>query len=608
MSQIDYNDMFKTNNVKVLDPLINVKSRCPFPVIRGGLETTERSFTTTTFSTNSTQFSAPPPSPNTFVSRRIMLTQPVRVTISAPANAAGGGNAVFQPGKSAFRQFPLASAMETLEVSINGQSSSLNLADIIKPLLLYHNNERNLSDRELSLSPSMRDQTLLYDQLTNPNVSNRNPLGNFGDGNSGAHQPRGAFNYEINVNGGVQTLVVIDTDLTEELFLSPLIFGGGRDEGFIGIQKFDLNITWSSNLADRMWSSINAATLGIIGAYTVSIDFPNPPSLLFRYVTPPMNMQIPPFIQYKYNEIQRYVTNAGPTVVANVGQVSSQVSSNIQLNSIPRFLYLFLRRRLNDATTDFTTTDSYLEIQKCQVNWNNSSSLLSSATQARLYDISRKNGIDMSFSEWTSRSMPLTAAANTTALATAGVNFNGIGSVLCLEFGTDIGLREYEAPGMIGTYNLQVTLDYVNHVGVNPYNVDLYMITSIPGIFTIYSNSASKKIGLLDENDVMMAKELAGIDYESIEKDLMSGGFNFKKIMKRIGKLSYKALPIVKQFVPQKYHGIIDESRMLLAPKGSTGSSMVGASSVGGRRRIRKDGKPYKKPGPKKKALKRRKR
>ena len=115
---------------------------------------------------------------------------------------------------------------------------------------MYHNNDRNLEAREMSLSPGMRDNAQDYNNLIG---SMNNPLSTYGDGNKREGFGRGAF--PLN-NDGWNTVtiaadgtfsVIFDATFVEELFLSPLVFGGGMDQGFIGLQSIDINITWDCN-------------------------------------------------------------------------------------------------------------------------------------------------------------------------------------------------------------------------------------------------------------------------------------------------------------------------------------------------------------------------
>ena len=595
-------DIFTPRFVKVWDPILDNKSKKIFPVIKGGVETTEREYSTTTYSNSSVTFNVIPPNQTTFVSRRFLLKCPVTVTINP--SVSNTVENLWQAGYIAFRQFPLHSVIKSIEIAINGQSTTLNINDFIKPLLLYHNNARDLNERNFSMTPALRDQSNAYDMLApfSGTPAILNPLNQIGDSIFDNHA-RGSFPVEV-TPGTAQTATVVTATLCEELLVSPLLFGGVEDQGFIGIQKIDINITWDSSLLERMISQTDytvddpASTYGV---ERIDVDI-GQPSLLFRYVTPPIDMPIPRYIQYNYNQIQRYPKDFAEVTDADDHQY---VSDNIQLNAIPRFLYIYLRD--TNATRDFKTADSYMAIKKIQINWNNSNALLANATQFQLYDICRKNGVDLNWAEWSGLNMPYVPKVGDP------IDVTGLGSVLCLEFGTDIGLREDECPGLIGTYNLQITITAANVRGENM-TPALYMVTIIPGVFTIYDNSASKRIGVISRNEVLRSATDNQLDYYDLQKNLMSGGGTLKKFKKWYKKKGRKILGKVgkgaKTAFPELAPGIdtaLKVSDMIIKPKGS-GGVMMGAKgyhhkrksrtrkkSSGGRKR--KVGRPKKKRG-----------
>ena len=571
-------DIYKPRAIKVMDPILDTESRKPFALICGGVETTERTFTTTTFSESSVQFAVPPPNPTTFVSRRFMLKMDVTLTIPCTNNS-GGDSFCLNANKDAFRQYPLASIMKNLDVTINGSSVSINMNDVIKPLLLYHNNDRNLGGREMSLSPALRDQSQVYQALVN---STRNPLAGYYDGADYLGVlARGAFPFEVLANPQIADTTtgnaIIKATICEELFLSPLLFGGVRDEGFIGVQAIDINIVWDSN-KNLMWSHAGDS----IALGNISVEFSNP-TMLFKYVTPPYNMSLPKSIQYSYNEIQRYPTNTGQ----NFDHLQSHEvqTNNIQINAIPRFLYIFVRR--NDSDMNSSTPDAYFSIDQISLNWNNKNALLANASKQQLYDISRKNGVDLTWSEWSGEPMKTLNGDPDDGF------ISGVGSVLCLEFGTDIGLFEDEAPGIIGTYNIQIKMNVTNYSGETINNPRIYLITVIPGIFTIYDNSASKRIGVVTRQNVVGAKPSKYITYDTTKESLMSGGFKFKKAARYALRIAKKAAPIVPKKYRKAYKRGVSALRLLPGmkrkkkkdrrPKGVLAIS--GTSAVGGRKR-----------------------
>ncbi len=560
-------NMFKPKIVKITDPLIEAEPRKYFACLKGGVETTEREFVSNTFSQSSTQFSVPPPNPTTFVSRRFMLKQPVTIVLTG--DTGDSGVHLYQTGTSGFRSYPLASVMQTLDLVLNGASVSLQMNDVIKPLLLYHNNERDLGMREMSMTPAAMDQSQQYSDLY---MSNRNPLGGFQDGGLRTQLGRGAFPYSSIANSSTET--TIQAVLTEEMFLSPLLFGGVRDEGFIGLQKIEMNITWDSQLS-RIWS-VDADNSSIT---SVAVTF-GQPSVLFRYVTPPMDLSIPRSVQYSYNAIQRYPTSAG---TINAGASTVAISNNIQLNAIPRYIYLFVRKQ----SQTYNDTDSYCAINGVRVNWNNQNALLSNASQQQLYDICRKNGVDLPWHQWSGLDMYHSSADSNAA-------FSGVGSVLCLEFGTDIGLREDECAGLIGTYNLQVELDVTNKSSAS-FDARFYIITIIPGCFTIYDNAANKRIGVINRDEVLMAKSASGMGYYDLQKNLKSGGFKIRprkwlrKAEKKLAAYDSKIRPLIPAQYRSGYDLARNVARGLAGTKKRTGrkkrrkAKKKGSAAVGGK-------------------------
>lgn len=554
-----YEDMYKPELVKVVDPIVDLKQKITYPIVRGGQETTERVFSTTNYSESYLQFTVPPPSPNTFVSRRVRINLPVQLTFTEGTDSNGNyaNKSAINIGNDSFKQFPLSTLIQTLNVTINGQSVSLEMNDVIKPLLLYHNNSRMLPQREFSLSPCTRDTCQAYSMGLNASGEStlQNVLGSTLDNNIGTPPNRGGFtieNYTHTTDANAKTNTdTIQAILCEEIMLSPLLFGGVEDNGFIGIQKFEVSINWLSDKT-RVWAHDPSKEAGPFN-FTVSVapQFQQP-QILFRYITPPAGFIQRPFYQYSYNEINRYTTlvsneipsyddgvSAGATWGSINGLSTFQIiGDNLQLNSIPRFIYVFVRKR----TPSYLDAESYLSITNVRVNWNNSNSLLGDASQQQLYEMCRKNGVDLSWADWSAKPSPIDFPASGVS---SNVTWSGIGSVLCIEMGTDIGLRPGEAPGLIGTYNLQIQLQVKNYSGSPLDDAEMVLLTITPGIFTIYQNSATKRIGIVEPGQIMNASPKAGYDYYTMKKNLMSGGRPFKKSMK---KFFQKIKPALKKY------------------------------------------------------------
>jgi len=514
--------------VRVLDPVVDINENRVYCLLQGGAEVTWKPNVSTSFSQSSAQWSAPPPSPAIIIDRKVYMAVPVTINFAGNNPIVGP---LLQSGVDAFRAYPLQSIMNTLSVTINNTTVTQNISDTNPYLLRYHNPvcERNT---EHSLSPSMMDQSQNYVDLMG---GVRNPLAGYADSASGADECRGAFPL-VSLNNpsqpiGAQT-ASLQAILTEPLMISPMCFENGMEQGFVGVQTFTVNATWNSNLA-RIWSHmVLPVGQNPVTNFTVTVTL-GQPTLYFKYITPKQLMGIPRVCTYPYFVVDRYPTNVGSVASGALSQVSS---SNIQLNSIPRKLYIFARKQNNDLT--FLDTDTFLGITQVSVNWNNRSGLLSAASQQDLYNISRKNGVNMSWQQWSGGPFPTMYASSQL--------YGSIGSMLCLEFGTDIGLSDTECPGELGTFQLQVNVTLKN---INPSQAitpTLYMVVVSEGIFTIEENRSIAQIGIMSKEDVLNAQQMRQVDYNMIWR--IQGG-SFLSSLKSFGQNLLSGLKSGHDFV-----------------------------------------------------------
>ena len=501
--------------VKVLDPELDFDNENYYAVLKGSKWTSWKPIVSTSYSNTSATFSAPPPDPNTCVSRKVKLVQPV--TFDFVGNAPLG-QALLQSQYDAPRAYPLSSNMSTIQLDLNNTNFSINMSDTIQALLRYHNPD-NLKDGELSTTPSTLDKSQQYSDLAN---SIHNPLSSVIDTGLGGLDGRGAFPVSSIVNNvslgiGVDTTATIVYNFCEDLHISPLLFGTHcAENGFIGLQTFQLIVNWNSDLS-RMWSHDNSG-----GTTLTSIVVTlGQPTLLFQYKTPELLERIPNFRTYPYYEIQRYPTDAGSPILSGDSMILP--SSNIQLNSIPRIMYI-LARKSNSSLT-FLDTDTFFSIERISVNWANQSGLLSSATKRDLFEMSKRNGCNLNWRDWSGESSPYYSGSTVSEI-------HGVGSVLAVEFGTDIGLGSDQAPGINGIYQLQmeVTVKNQSSSAITP---TLYVIIVNEGVFTIQNNSAYSQIGVISKMDVLNAMEVKGVTYGNLKYMAGAGLFkNFKRKLK----------------------------------------------------------------------------
>lgn len=543
----------------IRDPRVNVDSDYQYSVLVGGQNINYRSFVASGPSQNSVTFNCNPPA-GVIVDRKVYLRMPITITFTGTAPV---GQNLLQSGYDAFRQFPLTSIIQSINLNLNSANVVLVPYDIIHALMKY-NNCVDLFNREYSQSPSMPDQSQTYDQLVN---TVRNPLAQFGDNSS--YVPRGAF--PITVVSNTNTSAQITAVLVEPLFISPLYFGQGDVQGLTGLQTIDITIDFINRLS-RIWSHSNAGG-SVLSDVSVSLGLP---SLLFCHIQPKEVQMIPKQQSTPYYQLVRYSNRLGSPLAS--GATTTFTANNIDLNSIPRRLYIFVKEAETNQT--FTSTDSFLSITKCIVYWN-SRNLLTTASEEDLYNICKRNGCMLSFNEWSARGMPVMVGGSTTTI-------NGIGSVIALDVGIDIGLESYEGSGINGKYQLQLTLDIVNRSPNTIIDPTIYVLAVNVGTLTNMDGFFSTQVGILSQSDALSANTRDYVNVVEIDK-YYGGNFftGLKDFAKDFWKGVKKVAPYVQTALPYVEKGL-EVGLPLLAGGEVGGCSMKAQPNFYGGRKLSK--------------------
>ena len=485
--------MTSLENVKVLEPRVNVKADTEKDhiVLMGGLRVNEQVNTADSWgSAGATPVQASwtvnPPSTSTIVDRNIKVRAYFEISTDQPLQL--GLN-------DALRQFPIASIMDVLTVQINGETVSDNMADKIHAMLCY-GNDAETRRGDTSTSPSMPDN---YQEYSDYSVygSGKNSLSNYGE--QAVEEGRGGFPVEVLSSTSFRVVI------TEPLFLSPFLTGlHSADEGFVNVNQMNINMRWKQNISQLMSHSSlgNAIT-------SVSVSMYQAPELLTTFITPDLTQPIPQLQVLPYVKTQEYIKQMS---ALNAGASTNIVSDSIKLSQVPRKVYLFCRHQRSTSTQD--TADSFLSIENLSVLWNNQSGLFSSATPQDLYRISKGNGLNQTWAQFSKYR----------------------GSVFCAEFGKDIGLLDTEAPGCQGQYTIQVQATMKNQ-SASAFTGEFYMVILNEGTFSISENFARASLGNLNQQMVLMAKQSPELHHLTYSQ-LQGGGFfsGLKNIVNKIAR------------------------------------------------------------------------
>lgn len=540
------NSQVPMNSISVLDPRTNLNQPKMMIIEQGGEQVSYQVIQAQNpQSTSSSTFNILPPDINTIIDKRTYL----RVTGTLTFNAtAVPGVKILNEGYDSFRAFPLQNTQTNVQCQINNGAVNFQPEVYLDPLLRIHNNLNN-QQYNLSLCPSALDNTAVYNDLLGTVL---NPLGTFKDSTPSLYQ-RGSFqgiSNVVNVAGASSASLAFD--ITEPLMLSPFIATQEHDHpGLTGVRSMILTINWSNNLS-RMWSHNNA----LITISSINVAFTNV-ELYVAYITPKYTLQPSPINQYNYTNVEYY--NTGAISLAD-GATYQASLNNIQLQQIPNKIMLFARK--SDQTRTYNDPDSYLQITSINITYMNRTGILGTARQEQLYQISKRNKLNMTYNDFSGKVLT----------TVEGDNLHTCGSIIVLDPAFDFGLPSDYTNGLSIQNQLQVNVTIKNNTGATMDAV-CYLVTLTEGVLTIQDTNVVTQLGVITKEDVMKSSSQPYLDYNDLEfADSSYQGGSLKSFFtQKVGpwlKDNWKpmlkaAIPIVTKMVglgaggcePNRYQG-----------------------------------------------------
>lgn len=529
--------------VRVIDPKVDINNlrNKQYGIYSGGSQNSYKQFISNTYDDSQISWVATPPSQNTYVSRRLLLNMKFRMTFTG--QSAGVGIHLLQaaglptaPGVQAGtfqydapRCSPLASAFRTLQVQMNNDNISTNLSSYSRILQRFNRNSDE-EDKEYSMSPMMPDQSQSYNDLLG---FPRNPLAAYGDNVDQC--PRGGFTgctiIRNDSTGLPGDIAIVDMEFTEPFWLSPWSFGRNQEEvSFISIQNINVQATLNgrgngvlTGLGSALWShapqgsALVTATANVLGG-----------SLFFNYISPDLTQQLPSEVMYSYFEPTLYPTSSSIAVAPN--QATTLVMNNVQLNTTPNRMYIFVSQR--DQDVNITSTDTYFRIDKINITYNNQDGILSNMVIQDLYNMYLRNGGNMSYPQFTKY----------------------VGSVVCVSFGPDIPLDALNAPGVRDSQNLSLTVQCTNvsNIAMTP---TLNVLVVQEGVMYINGNSIMRSVGVLDHQDVLNSKSQSTVSYQA-SRNFYGSGF-WDDVGSFFRKLVRPGINLAKSVAPPQFQPLV---------------------------------------------------
>ena len=572
----------------IRDSKLGITDNLVYAVKSGASNFTLQQYQAITATASNMVFNCQIPSESIVINREILIES--TLSINLRIDGVPNNSTAFSYGSTdAFQAFPLAKLMTTLTATINNCNVSVNLQDVIDPLLRL-NDSRELY-RFNSMTPTLPDQA--YRSYAQGVGATNNPLANYSTGSYDVDQvPRGAFPASVRVYrytnaGGVDPVdnstlstgvageywvVCITAKVTEPLFLSPIIFGDPcyNMQGFSGVNTMNFVANIDST-CKRCFSTANtwnyAISLGcpaITGAGAV----PAVPAfvgtrLLFNFLSTQPSDLIPVRNVLPYQEFPRYLSLStnNPAIVNGASATIS--SQNIQLNQIPDYFMVFARVPMSAQT--IKNSASFLPINQISCNFNNASGLLASATTQDLWRISIANGSTQSWLEFSGLAQGVSLVANTGI----GSSVATTGSLLIISPAMNLSLADYLSSGSIGQYLFQFNITVTNNTGAN-LQPEIVVVCVNSGVFTTVSGSSNIYTGVLTKQMVLDAKDRRSVApvEEAVYRRMVGG------------KMSHGAMSAIHRmpFISKKHLGGIDSA---VADAMSSGMSGMGHSGGG---------------------------
>lgn len=580
-----------------------VQTRPKYAVEKGALSLTNSPFNAIAQTASQHTYNIYVPSENVYVDRAMDWSSTMFLQVQVQLNdTAGGqfpiGQPLLQLGvDGSLAAFPLNACCATMTATINDTTVVINSQDVLTEVLRLTDYKKNRLQRTC---PTMLDKyqqnadglnatndpisgytNMSHDYHEQPNGSFGNvvftdPAGNVLTGNAvGAYTFGGLTVDTIDgvpvstdqgagvVNGVYSVFLKVRT--TEKLVLSPFVFAEtfANDTGLFGINNIQLvmNMRDPNRCLRLRDSQVGTATKQYYGGplgggvggsqFTPPVSYnSNVSSGAFRdsvvntqFLTPSLDIPLPPKSVVPYMEFPRYITQPQNSVLGAFGSGTDSAqlqSQTITLPQIPDLLIIYVKALRDPANVDKTLDPTlpqfgsgYLPIENSydasrttnplSINFDNFSGLLSSHTSEQLYHMSVRNGLEMDWDTWSGLTRVSTGPT--------GSRVPTVGGFLVLKPSTDITLQSGQAPSLVGNFTLQFNVRVRN---TYPFSVvpQIFVITANSGFFESIRGSSRIIKGVLSEQDIIAAPLAPAGTREGLAR--MIGG-NILALANRLG-------------------------------------------------------------------------
>ena len=545
---------FEKSLVLVDDLLVTDKVR--FAVIKGGSNVTMQTYNAIGAGpfTNQIIYNIQLPSLETVMSRHVIQTATLLfrisgTTLAQDAAKPGSGYLFNYGGLDGFGPFPLSQLFESQTITINNTTVSQQTKSILSILLRIH--DKRVLSRYNGLTPVQFDTLAKYTKIAG---SNQNPFASFLNASyDNDLLPRGSYPITLtNVTGtnfnaaGGATIVDVAIKVSEPILVSPFVWSEiDGESGVYGIQACNMTFNMSGDVGNVVrFGGVKADRFAAGALPAVVFRGVAEPSLRIQYITPHASTELPSRNVVSFYALDRYITSnvqgfgIGAGTEGELPKSGTVTSASIQLAQIPDKLMITVGRPTGGRRGD--EADSWLTINSINIQFNNASGILASATQESLWRMAVEAGSNQSWVEFSglAQGPPNESAAGVSSVETCG-------SVLMLDFAKHIQIaQEWFAPGSLGQFNLLFTVNVTNNTGI-PYAAgELQLLTVVmnSGIMSTQRGVSSVYTAVLAKADVLDVSREKPMGYSDAVRVVGGGtvGDFLKRNLSSLGQAALK--------------------------------------------------------------------
>jgi len=504
--------------VRLLDHRLGAKSENMVSyVVKEGAQTISYvPLQSSSHSTQSTTFNLNNIGTNTCRDSRLDLVLTGTLTLNVTNTDAVNPHQVITSDNFGFKRWGANAGIQSVQHQINEASYTLSTNEILDSVsrLNSHSERLNYYDNT---------QPDLIDSFQNATGSLLTPLNPYTSSQQGEGVWKGrTLNWSV--VGGLASNTIAPSASANVVInwklVSPLItpFNNCADAEMRGLYAINgelISINWVYDLFNNMFNFYAPPSITLNSAV---VAFAPTATLNTIYLTPYDSLidMLPQNSVYHYNAYSQFTNTIGacaPKTLLNGGAVSSQVCN---FTNIPDKILVYCR--LSNGSRTSATPDKYLQIQNITVQWDNGLPNLQSATTDQLWEISKRNGLNMD------RACFRQDCLNQSLADSTGVaKIYGSGSVLVIDPCLDLSIRAGASTATSGRYIFQVqNANFFNNTDTAFASCVLYVVGINAGVLE-RSGSQYRNYLLSMPQDVLDgARDIDPVSYD----EYLQSGFN----------------------------------------------------------------------------------